>query len=241
MFCTKCGGKNPEAAKFCANCGKQLYLDVESAKLEQLAPTGQKLDADDFREIATTIPCTFHGKDSDLLSRTIGQSMGVSKANKLVFNIYASSHFFLVLPVSKGKSHLALFGLLLGGGVLAVAAMSSLGVLAKRIEDRHARLVMKDDNPLYNALIFNSNELLLQAKETRTSSLDLFDIFKKETWISISGLGTYKNEEYDISIHFGFEGQASDPNKKKIAVFDNLCKALRISVPEIYKGGNPPF
>lgn len=46
MFCTKCGAKNPEDAKFCYKCGNEMYLNPESLS---------DMPADDKKETYTTI------------------------------------------------------------------------------------------------------------------------------------------------------------------------------------------
>lgn len=242
MFCTECGVKNLIGSKFCSSCGKRQAISGDV--VEKVSEPVQKVDslnASNFHEVATTINVTFYGKDGDELSMLIGKSLGVKEAYKLVFNLYASNDFFVVLPVSKDKRKLALFGLLLGGGGLAAGAMAALEVFAKKLELKQSKFVMEQDNPLYSALIFNAKDLILKVKETRTNSLDLFDIFKKETWMMVSGVGTYKNKEFQVNIKFGFEGQASDNAKKRITILDELSKALGITAPAIHVGKNPPF
>lgn len=242
MFCTSCGFKNSDGSKFCASCGKSISVDSKPEEItSNMNEAKSENDVGSLVQIGEAISCTFSGKNSDELSRTMGQSMGVKDAYKLVFNLYASPDIFVVLPASKDRSGLAWFGLLLGGGGLAAGAIGALQGLAKKLEIRNSKLILEQDNPLFNALIFKSKETKLQVKETRSSNGDLFDIFKKETWILVSGVGLYKNKEYEVSVKFGFEGQASDHSKKRLEVFDTLFNALHITPPEIHKGKNPPF
>lgn len=242
MFCTSCGYKNSDASKFCASCGKSTSADIKPV---DITSTNNKAvaenDAGSLVQIAEATNCYFYGKNSEELSHTMGESMGVKGAQKLVFNLYASPDIFVVLPASKDRSGLALFGLLLGAGGLAGFALGALQGLAKKLEISNSKIILEQDNPLFNALIFKTSEIKLQAKEIRSNNTDLFYIFSKETWVLASGVGLYKNKEYEVSVNFGFEGQASDHSKKRIAVFDKLFNALKISPPVIHKGKNPPF
>ena len=42
MFCTKCGAKNPEDAKFCYKCGNEIYKTIE--KLSDNSPESPSVD-----------------------------------------------------------------------------------------------------------------------------------------------------------------------------------------------------
>jgi metal-dependent amidase/aminoacylase/carboxypeptidase family protein len=97
---------------------------------------------------------------------------------------------------------------------------------------------MKQDNPFYNAVIFNSKELELKVRETKA---DWLDYMKKETWMNISGIATYKNKEYKVAVEFGYEGQVSNASKKRVTALDQLTQALGISTPKIHIGQNFPF
>ena len=167
MFCTSCGFKNPDGSKYCASCGKSISVDTKPEEItSNMNEAKSANDVGSLVQIGEAISCTFSGKNSDELSRTMGQSMGVKDAYKLVFNLYASPGIFVVLPASKDRSGLAMFGLLLGGGGLAAGAMGALQGLAKKLEIRSSKLILEQDNPLFNALIFKSKETKLQVKET---------------------------------------------------------------------------
>ena len=42
MFCTKCGTKNPEDAKFCYKCGNEIYKTIE--RLSDNSPESPSVD-----------------------------------------------------------------------------------------------------------------------------------------------------------------------------------------------------
>lgn len=242
MFCTHCGFKNSDGFNFCASCGSKNFKNSEENNFESsLKERSSNIKSEELIEISTTIKIYLEGEDSPELSKLICEAIDVKDFYKVIFNTYATSDFFIVMPISKDKGNIALFGLLLGGGGLAAGAMAALGVLAKKLELKQSEAILSQDNPLFGSLLFKSKDLLLQIKETGSTSTDLMDIFAKETWVQISGLGMYKNKEYKVAVQFGFRGQASNPKKKKIEVIDKLIKALEIPAPVIYVGNNPPF
>lgn len=235
MYCNDCGTINPESSRFCASCGAKIGIGkINSVEKDSIAISNLTL-------IAETIHITLLGKDSNDLSLKICQTMGVKELYKVVFNVYASRDFFVVLPVSKDKGKLALFGMLFGAGVLGAVAIEASSQFSKKLEKDNSKIVLEKDNPLYSAMVIDSKTLSLKLKEKRSSSTDLFDIFKKETWMLTSGSFMFENKDYEASVKFGFEGQSSDFSKKRLDVLEKLISSLGIQEPPIHTGKNPPF
>jgi hypothetical protein len=165
----------------------------------------------------------------------------LKNASKILFNLYISENHFVVLPVSKDKGGMVLWGLLLGGGALAGAAVGALEALSKKLEMKDAKAVSEQNDALKNALIFSKSSLKLSVKETRANTGSLSDLYKKETWFLISGKGLYNLREWDVSVEFGFAGQVTNPNKTKLSTLDTICSVMKIDAPVVHTGKNPPF
>ena len=234
MFCTYCGFKNRDGFNFCSSCGKNRISN--EAVIPAVSPS-----LSEFKEIATTIHVYFLGKDGKVLDQLIANSLGQKNSSKLLFNLYASENYFVILPVSKDKGSMVLWGLLLGGGALAGAAVGALEALSKKLEMKDAKSVSEQDDALKNSLIFSKSILKLSVKETMANTGSLSDLYKKETWFLISGTGTYNSNEYDVAINFGFSGQVTNPNKPILGTLDTICSTLKIDKPTVHTGKNAPF
>lgn len=234
MFCTECGFKNPDMFNFCSSCGRKR-IEVGS----QMLPTSGFLSS--FKEIAQTIHINFLGKDANVLDQMVASSLGQKKSSNLLFNLYASDKFFVVFPASKDKSSMALWGLLLGGGALAGAAVGALQGLSKKLEGKDAAMASEHEDALKKALIFPKEKISLQVKEKRADTGSFSDLYKKETWFLISGICSYVGKDYDVGVKFGFAGQESNPNKEKLGILELLCTSLNLDTPSIYSGKKPPF
>jgi len=234
MFCTECGHKNPDLFKFCTSCGKKR-IEVDT----QNPSTSDGLSY--FKEITQTIHISFLGKDAVILDQLLASSLGQKKSSNLLFNLYASDKLFVVFPASKDKSSMALWGLLLGGGALAGAAVGALEGLSKKLESKDAALASEQGDALKKALIFPKEKLSLSIKEKRADTGSFSDLYKKETWFLISGTCLYVGKEYEVGVKFGFSGQESNPNKERLGILDLICSTLSLAKPSIHTGKNPPF
>ena len=234
MFCSQCGFKNSEDFNFCTSCGVKRQVDaVVSSQSSNVLST--------FKEIASSVQIEILGKDGEALSKNIAISFKEKNSSKLLFNLYASENFFVVLPVSKDKSGLVWWGLLLGGGVFAGAAVGALEVLSKKLESKNAIKATETDDALKNALIFPNDALKLSVKEKRADTGSLSDLYKKDTWFLLSGYGMYDGRKYDASVMFAFAGQVTNPNKPRLTTLDLICSTLKIPIPTVHVGKNPPF
>jgi hypothetical protein len=234
MYCTYCGFKNQDGFNFCSSCGKKSSNSIDST-------TSVSDNLSSFKEISNAIHVDFLGKDGVIVDEIIAKSLGQKNSYKLLFNLYASDKFFVVLPVSKDKRNIALWGLLLGGGIFAGAAVGALEGLSKKLESRDAKIVSEKEDALKNALIFSRDGLTLSVKEKRADTGSLSDLYKKETWFLLSGFGLYNSKQYDVSVKFGFAGQVSNPSKPKLGLLDLICSTLKLEIPFVHTGKNPPF
>jgi hypothetical protein len=235
MFCIQCGASNVNEAKFCSSCGKSITQSV-STELQNKSDNSHSLS--NFTLIAEGTNCFYGGKDGTKLDKSLGKSMGVEwgGGSHIKNNIYASPEFLIIVPVSKDKSSIALFGLLLGTHALGAVAMTALSHLANRIEGKNAKVILESDNPFYNAIIFNTKDIQVKVKETKLGSDSLFDNFKRATHFRFIGDVLHKNSEYSVIIQCGFEGQASNPNKKRMPFYDDLFNTLKIPPSPIFQG-----
>jgi hypothetical protein len=238
MFCSFCGEKNSDNFRFCSSCGKQRS-SIES-DIQNKSPN-QVQNLSDFKEIANTIHVFFSGNEGSSLGQVIANSLQLKNTSKILFNLYVSENYFVVLPVSKDKGGMVLWGLLLGGGALAGAAVGALEALSKKLELKDAKAVSEQDDALKNALIFPKSNIRLQVKETRANTGSLSDLYKKETWFLITGTGLYNLREWNVAVEFGFSGQVSNPNKPMLSTFDIICSTLKIDKPTVHTGKNAPF
>ena len=236
MFCSFCGEKNSDSFRFCSSCGKQRN-STESVIQNQT----QVQSLSDFKEIVNTIQINFSGNEGKTLGQAIANSLELKNSSKILFNLYVSENYFVALPVSKAKGSMVLWGLLLGGGVLAGAAVGALEALSEKLEMKDAKAVSEQDDALKNALIFPKSSLKLLVKETRANTGSLSDFYKKETWFLISGTGLYNFKNWNVAIEFGFDGQVTNPNKPMLSIFDTICSTLKIDKPPVHTGKNPPF
>lgn len=236
MFCSFCGVKNSDGFRFCSSCGKQR------SSTESVAQNHSQVQSiSEFKEIATAIHVYFSGNEGKTLGQDIANSLKLKTASEILFNLYVSEACFVVLPVSKDRGDMVLWGLLLGSGALAGAAVGALEALSKRLEMKDAKAGNEQDDALKNALIFPKSSLKLLVKEARANTGSLSDFYKKETWFLISGTGLYHLREWDVAIKFGFAGQVTNPNKEMLSALDTICKTLRIEKPIVHTGRNPPF
>lgn len=234
MFCSYCGSKNPRQFKFCVSCGKARVKTSNG-------PESEPSSLSELKQIAELIHVYFSGRDGVALDQRIAGSLDVKKSTKILFNVYASERNFVVLPASKDKGSIIAFGLLLGGGGLAGGAMGALEALSKKMESKEAKNTLQKQDVMKNALVFSKSSLRLSVKEQRANTGGLSDLYKKETWFLVSGIGVYNDQEYDAAVKFGFAGQVTNPNKPVLGVLDALCSALKIEPPPIHTGKDVPF
>lgn len=237
MFCNYCGKKNADDFIYCSSCGKKR--DVPSSENSTIEETQKVVDNDisSLKLIEKTINCYITGNDIVKIHKEIGEIFNQKNALNIVYNIYLSEDLIVFLPVSKEKDGISLWALAFGGGAIAGFAYGALKGLAKKLEEKNSKLVLEQDNPLYNAIIFHKNETTFKVKEIRGQTGDLIDfIFCKETWIQLSGVCTMKNEKYDIEIKFGHEGKAEKSDALK-----ELVGTLKIPRPKVHKEKPYPF
>ena len=234
MYCTFCGKENPSSFVFCNACGKKKEDLVRDEHTD-------KNTINNFSEIATAIQLSFGGRDGKQVEQLLAKSIAHKSGGRTLYNLYASKSYLIVLPATKDKGGIALFGLLLGGGALAAAAMGALDALSKKLENKDAMTTAAGEDALTSALVFAKESIRLSAKEIRAGDFDPFDPFKKETWILVTGIGLFNNRNYELSIKFGFEGQVTNPKKPKLKALDLLCSSLNISPPLVHTGKNAPF
>jgi len=240
MYCTNCGHKNNDSAKFCASCGHALETGSHEILIEanNNRVDGPNENREKFEAVMENVHATFGGQDGAKLSELVAQSMGAKNSAGLVFNVLCSPGFFIIIPISKDKSHLALFGLILGGGGLAAGAVAGLTVLTEKLQLNKAKALMKEENPFYNALVFDSKELELEVRESGGGGLLGFILEEKQTWVLISGVATYKNIDYRIGARFGFEGHVSALGNSEKNFLHKISRAMKINTPEISRGKN---
>lgn len=230
MYCTGCGFKTPDNAKFCPSCGNKLEApaNIPAGKGLEQSDGDDIHKTDSYEEIGTALPCTFRGNTGDFLSNAFAELMGVKKRRlgpTLIYNFYGSPDLLIVIPVAKNKiSKLPFLGLMLGTGGLGAGAIAALQVVSSKLEIEGSKICLDDDNPLKDALIFKTKEL----KVNITQKIEVLDFFHTETWFNFTGEGVFQGNEYEVDIEFGVVGKAED-------TIAELCRILAINSPVIKK------
>lgn len=236
MYCDQCGTQNQLSAAFCQSCGVKLPKDKSD---DNPSPTSQNDLTTKHTLIAQAIGCYFSGDDNTKFSEKIGPKFEAKNASNLIYNIYCIPNYIILVPVSQNKRSIALWGLLLGGGALGGAAVGGLSEYARLLELRAGSNANLRDNPFFEAIFFRTDECRVVAKETRTSSIDLFDILKKETWLKVEGAASYEAESYKLVFEFGIEGQTLDKSKKHLKIIEDICQYTGITNIQVQKGKYP--
>jgi hypothetical protein len=238
MYCTKCGYENTQNYRYCASCEAiNPFIKLE----EFTEPPSTQDSLNEFITIAIDCSCTFKGIDAEDLDADVKKAMGVSKKSSVIYNIYASPNFFIVIPVSKDHSAMAWYGLLLGGGALAGAAVGALSGWADKIERKNARQVIGAENPLSKAIVFDSRNIRVQAHEVNSANAATgLYLWAKVTYFYVYGTASYMGNSYSCSLKFGIKGQVINP-KNRVYIYDSLKSALGLSEIPIFSGKNPDF
>ena len=236
MFCTQCGKQNLPLSVFCSSCGGKFSNSNDTGLTKDI---GIDENFKNPKLLAQAAGCYFLGADSQRFSENIAPKFSAKNASKLVYNIYCIPNYIVLVPVSKDRRAIALWGLMLGGGTFAAGAMAGLSEYARRLELRSANDAHDKANPFYEAVLFKTDECRIVGKETRSSSADLFDMFKKETWLKVEGSASYEGNNYNLGFEFGMEGQSLDRSKKHLKLLDENWDVTGFKGIDIRKGKYP--
>lgn len=98
MFCTKCGAKNPEDAKFCYKCGNEIYKTIE--KLSDNSPN-KKIVNDSEKEKIENELTTPEERELSPVLKAVFELFIVGKERREVItrNDFWLSQLVLIVPI----------------------------------------------------------------------------------------------------------------------------------------------
>lgn len=248
MYCTNCGEKNSQGSRFCSNCGQPTKAAQSDTKENNLNNNISNDSDMNFIEVASSVSLTMdldgnvHSiADFEILCELIGKYTKLKPVHNILYNIYLSNEYLVILPASKDRGNIAVLGLLLGGGALGGAAVELLHNVAKKIEKSESEIDLEKINLLNNSIVYNTKDVVLKIKECASTSGIFFTTSIVKTHFKIMGPAVYNRKNYRLEVNFSISGQCSDNTKHKLSAFNILTSKLSISNLEIVKGKDTSF
>lgn len=238
MYCSHCGFKLTDGAKFCSSCGeKQPSMLVESAPSADPPSATSTLDQAEPVEFAKQVRSYMWGSLADGVESKFCEIVKAKKFNDVLCNVVVSKDAILVSPHSRDRGGLALAGLVLtgGAGLIGALGMSAGAALAQLFSDRQSESLQGLLKNLENTLVLNASTLKVKAYDYR-SSWDLGG-GEWETRISIHGDGFFNGLNGDCAVVFSVPGKTYERTLlcKANNKVPELARILGISVPDIPK------
>jgi hypothetical protein len=243
MYCTNCGENKGESANFCSKCGQSMAVvqsDSDGDEKQHFLPMNEKSK---FFEIASSVKISIdldgnvHSiADFEMLCMLMKKSIKSTALHKTIYNIYASTEFLIIFPVSNDKSNIAMWGLLLGGGALGGAAVELLTHVAKKMEKKDCDIDFEKTNLFFNSIVYRTKDISIKFKECTNKSGIFFGATTVDTYFKILGPAQFNGKEYRLEVNFNVPGQCSESSKNKPLPFNMLTSTLGISNPVITKG-----
>lgn len=237
MFCTQCGSKNGEEAKFCASCGNKLLANP-SGIIPDVVPSPTVIEkSSPIVPYAEQIYSYIHGSLSSDVKSKFCEIVKAKNFDKVISNVFVSEEVILFTPHSKDRSGLALAGLVLtgGAGLIGVLGMTAGSAIAQLFSNSQSQSIQNILKNLENTLVLNAKTVQLKAYDYRRN----WDLAggEWETRISIGGEGYFNGKAGDCTIVFSFEGKTYERTffSKANNKVPELCKILGIPVPDIKK------
>jgi hypothetical protein len=243
MYCTNCGENNGKSANFCSKCGRPMSAVQSNSDGDEQQRSSSKDEKNKFVEIASSVKISIdldgnvHSiSDFEMLCMQMKKSIKSKALHNTLYNVYASTDFLIIFPVSNDKSNLAMLGLLLGGGALGGAAVELLTHVAKKIEEKESNIDFENENLFWNSIVYKTKNISIKFKECTNKSGIFFGSTTVDTHFKILGPAQFNGKEYRLEINFNVTGQCSEDSKSKPLPFNMLISTLGISNPVITKG-----
>jgi hypothetical protein len=234
MFCTDCGFKNHDHAKFCSSCGVRQQLSPPQSIPDQVTPN--KSD-DTFVEYAKNISLTLNGSLASQVESKFCDIVNVKKFDKVLSSILVGQDIILIVPAAKNRHGFTIAGILLSGGsglisILGMTAGTAIGQLFINNQSNSVNALRKQ---LEDTLIINASTIRLKAYDYR--SMWDFGGGEWETRISIEGEALFNGYKGNCEIRFSAEGKTYERTFlcKANNKVPELAKLLKIPTPEIKK------
>ena len=239
MFCNYCGTSNPNDAKFCSSCGKNLTsVNLQTPRTGETKVDNNSMESSEIiKEFVTDAHLYIEGSLATEVENKFSLIVKAKTFKDVLCNVYISKQAIFVSPSSKNRSGFALAGIILTGGagaigVLGMALGSAIGKIFSNKQSIDSENILQK---LENVLIFNTLNLKIKAYDYRRD----WDFAggEWETRISIEGESLFNGKSGICTIFLGFGGKTYERSFLTSAnnKVPELCNILGIPTPLIKK------